>query len=167
MTKTIIILVVAALALVLFSYCTASKKGQDTIATTCTPVLLDKDLYIKAVQRKPTDLITVKSASIEGDCLTLEVSTKCGKNKVSDFKHPGIDLEHQENLSIIFKGIDLLPDNQKTAFILSFIEDLPRQEVADIMELSLKAVESLLQRGKKKLRESLEKHYPVRRKTKK
>jgi RNA polymerase sigma-70 factor (ECF subfamily) len=60
--------------------------------------------------------------------------------------------------------IDTLPDNQKTAFILSFVEDLKRQEVADIMEMSLKAVESLLQRAKASLREKLEKMYPDRRK---
>jgi RNA polymerase sigma factor (sigma-70 family) len=57
--------------------------------------------------------------------------------------------------------------NQKTAFILSYIEELPRQEVADIMELSLKAVESLLQRAKKTLREQLRNSYPDRRNYKK
>lgn len=63
--------------------------------------------------------------------------------------------------------IEYLPDNQKTAFILSFIEELPRQEVADIMETSLKAVESLLQRAKTNMRLKLEKIYPHRRKSKK
>ena len=82
----------------------------------------------------------------------------------SDFEHPGVILEQKENAKSLFKVIDTLPDNQKTAFILSFIEDLPRQEVADIMEISLKAVESLLQRAKKNLREKLEKMYPDRRK---
>ena len=62
--------------------------------------------------------------------------------------------------------IDTLPDNQKTAFILSFIEELPRQEVADIMEVSLKSVEALLQRAKRNLRTRLEKQYPGRRKKK-
>ncbi|MCB0633508.1 MAG: RNA polymerase sigma factor [Saprospiraceae bacterium] len=81
-----------------------------------------------------------------------------------DFDHPGILLEKKENAAILFKAIDTLPDNQKTAFILSFVEELPRQEVADIMELSLKAVESLLQRAKNNLRIKLEKQYPNRRK---
>ncbi|MEZ4850473.1 MAG: sigma factor-like helix-turn-helix DNA-binding protein [Bacteroidia bacterium] len=62
--------------------------------------------------------------------------------------------------------MDCLPDSQKTAFILSYIEDLPRQEVANIMEISLKAVESLLQRAKKNMRSELEKLYPHRRKSK-
>lgn len=83
-----------------------------------------------------------------------------------DFEHPGVLLENKENAKSLFKAIDTLPESQKTAFILSFVEELPRQEVAEIMEISLKAVESLLQRGKKNLRDKLEKLYPHRRKTK-
>lgn len=73
-----------------------------------------------------------------------------------DFEHPGVLLEKKEDAKLLFQVIDTLPDRQKTAFILSFVEELPRQEVADIMELSLKAVESLLQRAKKNLRKKLE-----------
>ncbi len=82
----------------------------------------------------------------------------------SDFDHPGILLENKENARYLFQSIDTLPESQKTAFILSFVEELPRQEVADVMELSLKAVESLLQRAKKNLRDKLENAYPNRRK---
>lgn len=81
-----------------------------------------------------------------------------------DFQHPGVLLERSENAKLLFIAIDTLPENQKTAFILSFVEDLKRQEVADIMEMSLKAIESLLQRAKANLREKLEKMYPHRRK---
>lgn len=81
-----------------------------------------------------------------------------------DFAHPGVLMENKEKSRELFNVIDTLKDNQKTAFILSYIEELPRQEVADIMEVSLKAVESLLQRGKQNLRTKLEKIYPNRRK---
>lgn len=84
----------------------------------------------------------------------------------TDFEHPGILLENKEAAKTLFKVIDGLPDNQKTAFILSFVEELPRQEVADIMGVSLKAIESLLQRAKKNLRTKLAKLYPNRRKNK-
>lgn len=84
--------------------------------------------------------------------------------ELPEFDHPGIILEQKENARQLFKVIDTLPDKQKTAFILSFVEELPRQEVADIMQLSLKAVESLLQRAKKNLRKELGKIYPNRRK---
>lgn len=71
------------------------------------------------------------------------------------FEHPGVDEEDRDMLEPIYKAINELPDNQKTAFVLSYIEELPRQEVADIMELSLKAVESLLQRAKGNLRKKI------------
>lgn len=77
---------------------------------------------------------------------------------ISDFEHPGILLEKKEDAKLLFAQIKTLPSNQKTAFILSFIEGLPRQEVADIMQLSLKAVESLLQRAKHNLRKKLKKY---------
>lgn len=81
-----------------------------------------------------------------------------------DFEHPGVLLEKKENAEVLFKLIDTLPESQKVAIILSFVEELPRQEVADIMEISLKAVESLLQRAKGSLRKKLENPYPDQRK---
>ena len=81
-----------------------------------------------------------------------------------DFNHPGVVLENKEKAEALYKATDCLPDSQKTAFILSYIEGLPRQEVADVMETSLKAVESLLQRAKKNMRTELTKMYPNRRK---
>ena len=82
-----------------------------------------------------------------------------------DFEHPGVLLENKENAKALFKVIDTLPETQKTAFILSYIEDMPRQEVADVMETSLKAVESLLQRAKGNLKKKIENMYPHRRNT--
>ncbi len=81
-----------------------------------------------------------------------------------EFNHPGILLENKESAITLQLAIRSLPESQRTAFVLSFIEDLPRQEVADIMGASLKATESLLQRAKGNLRKSLEKLYPNRRK---
>ena len=83
---------------------------------------------------------------------------------IPDFHHPGISLEQKENAALLFKVIDTLAENQRTAFILSYVEHLPRQEVADIMQVSLKSVESLLQRAKQNLRKKLKDLYPDRRK---
>lgn len=75
------------------------------------------------------------------------------------FDHPGVVLEQKENARILFKAIESLPEQQKAAFILSFVEELPRQEAADVMQVSLKAVESLLQRAKANLRSRLDDFY--------
>jgi len=69
--------------------------------------------------------------------------------------HPQHLLEMEEKKTAILSAIDELPDSQKTAFILAYIDGIPQQEIAIIMETSVKAVESLLQRGKSKLRKKL------------
>ena len=92
------------------------------------------------------------------------MNTSLTNQESPDFEHPGIILEKKEEGKALFSVIKGLPKNQKTAFILSYVEDLPRQEVADIMEVSLKAVESLLQRAKSNLRIKLKNSYTHRRK---
>ncbi|WMJ72632.1 RNA polymerase sigma factor [Cytophagaceae bacterium ABcell3] len=73
----------------------------------------------------------------------------------ADFSHPGVKLENQENSAILFTEINKLPENQKTAFILSQMEGLSGKEISKIMEVSESAVESLLVRAKKNLRKWL------------
>jgi RNA polymerase sigma-70 factor (ECF subfamily) len=80
------------------------------------------------------------------------------------FDHPGIALEKKENARILFAAIEELPDNQKTAFILSQVEELPQRDIAMVMDISVKAVESLIQRAKGNLRKKLENMYIKRRK---
>jgi len=69
----------------------------------------------------------------------------------STTNHPGIELENKEATEKIFHEINLLPETQKTAIILKAIEGLPQKEIAEIMKLSVKAVESLLSRARKNL----------------
>ena len=71
------------------------------------------------------------------------------------FNHPGAILENKEQLALVFSAINQLPDNQKTALILLKIEDKTQTEVAEIMNISIKAVESLFQRAKKNLEKQL------------
>lgn len=77
------------------------------------------------------------------------------KYEVSDFNHPGIMLEQKEELENIFKNINSLPDNQKTALILLKIEEKSQKEAAEIMEITPKAVESLFQRAKNNLKKKI------------
>lgn len=84
------------------------------------------------------------------------------EKEVPDFHHPNAVMEDREANRVLFSAIYRLPHRQKTAFVLSYVEELPRQQVAEIMNLSLKAVESLLMRAKKGLREGLTPDYPHR-----
>ncbi|WP_207515459.1 RNA polymerase sigma factor [Longitalea luteola] len=76
-----------------------------------------------------------------------------------DFQHPGVALDRKEQAALLFKMIDQLPENQKVAFTLHKTEELSYQEIADVMQLSVSAVESLLFRARQNLRKLLEKHY--------
>lgn len=78
---------------------------------------------------------------------------------VPDFYHPGVQLENKERAKILFAAIQKLPENQKTAFVLSKIEDLSYAEIADVMKTSLSSVESLLFRAKQNLQKLLGKYY--------
>lgn len=70
---------------------------------------------------------------------------------IAHFNHPGVQLEHKENLIKLFKHINELPENQKTALLLSKTEQKSQAEVAEIMGISPKAAESLIQRAKTNL----------------
>lgn len=74
---------------------------------------------------------------------------------VSNFDHPGVLLEQKEAMKNIFDCINDLPERQKTALILMKIENKTQQEAADIMESTVKSIESLYQRAKKNLAEKL------------
>ena len=69
-----------------------------------------------------------------------------------DFNHPGIALEQQEAAHVLRTAIDKLSEQQRAAYILTYIEELSGKEVAEVMLISTKAVESLIQRGKANLR---------------
>lgn len=69
--------------------------------------------------------------------------------------NPGTDLENRQRAEILYHAIDSLPVNQKTAFTLHKYEDLAYKDVADVMELSLSSVESLIHRAKLNLQKKL------------
>ncbi len=80
------------------------------------------------------------------------------KTQAVDFDHPGIQLERLEETKHIFEAINTLSENQRTAFILFRIEELPQAEIAEIMGIHISAVESLVFRAKKNLQEILKKN---------
>jgi RNA polymerase sigma factor (sigma-70 family) len=76
-----------------------------------------------------------------------------------DFNHPGIQLEKKESAGDLFRVLKKIPDNQRIAFLLHKLEGCPHQEIAEIMGISLYAVESLMSRAKTNLKKLLNNHY--------
>lgn len=72
---------------------------------------------------------------------------------------PHQNLEESERKEILRQQIELLSENQKIALVLSQYEQLPNKEIAEIMQTTESAVESLLHRARANLRKNLEKYF--------
>jgi RNA polymerase sigma-70 factor (family 1) len=124
-----------------------SFEGKSQLSTWIYRITINKCLdFIKTQKRKKrfaiiTSIFNESSEEIKHDLHT--------------FDHPGVLLEQKEEISVIFRLINSLPDSQKTALILSKIEQKSQKEIAEIMNISPKAVESLVQRAKTQLSKKL------------
>jgi RNA polymerase sigma-70 factor (ECF subfamily) len=75
------------------------------------------------------------------------------------FHHPGVQMDNKELAALLFKALKKLPENQRVAFVLIKTEGQSYQEVADIMNLTVKSVEALMHRAKENLRKILQDYY--------
>jgi len=81
------------------------------------------------------------------------------ENIVVEFHHPGIVLDKKEEAIVLFEAIKKLPENQRIAFVLIKTEGLNYNTVAQILNVSEKAVEGLMHRAKENLRKILADYY--------
>lgn len=129
----------------------AQFKGESKLSTWIYKIAVTKSLeFIRMKKRKK------RFAFFE-----LILNNEKGEINVSNvhFYHPGIQLENKERSAILFKAIDKLPENQKTAYILCKLEELSYAEISEIMKVSISSVESLLFRAKQNLQKLLGDYY--------
>ena len=116
-------------------------KGDSSLRTWIHRIAINTCLdRIKAAKRKKRSFFGISLSSEER---TVEVAV---------FDHPGVRLEERETMERLFADIDALPENQRTALLLKGTEGLSMEEVAEVMGLSAKAVESLLSRARANLK---------------
>jgi RNA polymerase sigma-70 factor (ECF subfamily) len=70
-----------------------------------------------------------------------------------------LSIEKKEDQKILWKAIESLPENQRIAFTLNKYNDLSYQEIAEAMQTSLPAIESLIHRAKINLQKKLAGHF--------
>ncbi len=75
---------------------------------------------------------------------------------VDQREQPAGRLDQQELAALVRRAVDELNDRQRIAVILNKFEDMPYAEIAAVMNLSTKAVKSLLSRARTNLRIALE-----------
>ena len=62
-------------------------------------------------------------------------------------------------LEIVYRMIDLLPEERRNVFLMVFVEDMSYQEVADQLQISKNTVKTQLSRSLKFLRDTLKVRY--------
>lgn len=79
-----------------------------------------------------------------------------GTNVISK-EQPTLDTRNEDNekRQILDMAVNSLPENQKIAFILNKYEEMAYKDIAEIMNLSVSSVESLLHRAKLNLQKKL------------
>ena len=116
-------------------------RHESKIETWIYRVAINKSLdYLKAKKRFKRNFIN--------DGVSID---QVSQTEFSDFNHPGVLLESKEKIQEIYSCINKLPEDYRTVIILLRIENRTYKEVSEIMKISIKAVESLFNRAKKKL----------------
>jgi RNA polymerase sigma-70 factor (ECF subfamily) len=69
---------------------------------------------------------------------------------------PQNDFIHEQTNQFLAAAIHKLPENQKSALLLSYYQGLSNKQTAKILSISVEALESLLVRTRKKLQRSLD-----------
>ena len=123
----------------------SSFKGESKFSTWLYRIVISKALdHVKRKKRKKRFAFVQSLFGNDGEEIV----------HPEEFNHPGVVMENKERAAELFKAMELLPDNQRIAFTLHKLEAQKHQDIAEIMNLSLTAVESLIARAKGNLRKT-------------
>jgi RNA polymerase sigma-70 factor, ECF subfamily len=123
-----------------------SFRGDSTLSTWIYRIAVTKSLdEIKRRNRK-------KRISAIGKILHLdEIAEWMGGGSMPDKL-----INEEEKMKEVMQALNTLPDNQRIAFTLSRIDGYNNTEIAQTMDTTVEAVESLIYRANKKIRAELE-----------
>lgn len=81
-------------------------------------------------------------------------------DEAGDFEDPALSatetIGQEDRRKIVQEMLDQLPERQKAAVVLAYFEEMSGKEIAEAMGLSVGAVESLLVRARKTLRDEVQ-----------
>jgi len=123
-------------------------KGDSAFSTWLYRIAVNASL--NKIRKSPGKLLLQRFENISGN-----KSDKDVNSLFRDEDDPENILIRQEHIEFVQRALDTLPENQRTAIVLSKYDDLSQKEIAQIMNTTEGAVEALLQRAKKNLRKKL------------
>lgn len=121
----------------------ANFRGDSKLSTWLYRIAVNKALNYR--RRKRTSLIAYFEQMMLSGGLQIEDSSPL----------PDAKLVAEERTKILHKAIDALPEKQRIAFTLQKYEDLSQEEIAEVMQTTVSAVESHLYRAKRELQKTL------------
>jgi RNA polymerase sigma-70 factor (ECF subfamily) len=78
-----------------------------------------------------------------------------------DIKPPEDDLDRRELYGAIMKALEQLPEEQRMVFVLSEIEEMKYQEIAEVMDVPVGTIKSRMHTAIAKLQELLGDYKPI------
>ena len=78
-----------------------------------------------------------------------------------DIKPPEDDLDRRELYGAIMKALEQLPEEQRMVFVLSEIEEMKYQEIAEVMDVPVGTIKSRMHTAVAKLQELLGDYKPI------
>jgi RNA polymerase sigma-70 factor, ECF subfamily len=130
----------------------SSFKGDSAFSTWIYRIAVNASLNM--VRKNSRFRILNRLDSLFGNEKEKEVSLS-----VHDHEDPESILIRYEKSKWIQSALDSLPENQRTAIVLTKYDSLSQKEIAEIMKISEGAVESLIQRAKANLKIKLSSTY--------
>ena len=126
-------------------------RGEAQLSTWIYRIAVTKSLDLIRKQNRKRRLGSVKAL--------LSIGSGEGEVDVAGDSTPETDLMDAERNRILAWAMAKLPENQRVAITLSNYEDYSNQEIADIMNTSVSAIEGLMHRGRKNLKKHLTGHF--------
>jgi RNA polymerase sigma-70 factor (ECF subfamily) len=125
-----------------------SFKGNSSLSTWIYRISVNKSLnYLRKKRHTPFSFLFRKAELKNAELLLTDPADE------SPDAHE--KMENRELELHLRLAIDQLPERQRTAFILDKFEDLSYKQIAEVMQISLSSVESLIHRAKINLRTAL------------
>lgn len=133
----------------------ASFRGEAKLSTWLYRIATNRSLNFIRNNKRKKFFHSIEEAFTGGRNRNHEITENSGDQ-------PDHSITHEQRAGILHRAIDQLPEKQRVAFTLNKYEELPYQQIAEIMEVSLSSVESLIHRAKKNLQEQLADCYKKR-----
>jgi len=126
-------------------------KAQSSLSTWIYRITVNKSLNAVKKKKRAAIFSRLESLFLPGNGYS--------DNPIKEPFMENTALEEEEKRKLLYGAIRNLPANQRIAFTFHKFDDLPYKEIAEIMQLSLSSVESLIHRAKLNLQKQLVTHF--------